>query len=89
MDEMTALFSHLKELTAIPSTSGFEQGIVKRIYSEMSSFADRVEVDGFGNTYAYLIGKSEAFRPRISQLYFLNISPSLTCPGPKRSNKPL
>ncbi|MBW1862669.1 MAG: M20/M25/M40 family metallo-hydrolase [Deltaproteobacteria bacterium] len=62
MSELSALFDELHALTAVPSTSGFEQRIVKKIYSEAKPFADRIEVDSFGNVYAYLVGESEAFQ---------------------------
>ena len=62
MSNLTALFNELHALTAVPSTSGFEQGIAKKIYSEVKPFADRVEVDPFGNVYAYLMGTSETFQ---------------------------
>ena len=52
MDDLSALFDELHALTAVPSTSGFEQRIVKKIYSEAKPFADRIEVDSFGNVYA-------------------------------------
>ncbi len=62
MNYLHSLFEQLKALTAIPSTSGFEQGIVKRLYQDFKPFADKVEVDYFGNVYAYLMGTSETFR---------------------------
>jgi endoglucanase len=62
MGDLTTLFNELHELTAIPSTSGFEQGIAKKIYSDVKPFADRVEADPFGNVYAYLKGESETFK---------------------------
>jgi endoglucanase len=62
MRDVDALFERLAALTAIPATSGFEQDIVKQLYKEFTPFADRVEVDYFGNVYAYLLGVSEAFR---------------------------
>ena len=62
MSDHTDLFNQLHALTAVPSTSGFEQGIAKKIYSEVKPFADRVEVDLFGNVYAYLMGASEEFQ---------------------------
>ncbi len=62
MSNLRYLFEHLKALTDIPSTSGFEQNVVKKIYQEVKPFADKVEVDYFGNLYAYLAGESETFR---------------------------
>ena len=62
MSELTELFDELYALTAVPSTSGFEQGIAKKIYSEVQPVADRVEIDPFGNVYAYLMGTSETFQ---------------------------
>jgi endoglucanase len=50
------LFDRLKALTAIPATSGFEQGIARRLAEEMRPLADRVEVDPFGNVYGTLDG---------------------------------
>ncbi len=60
--EFSNLFTKLKELTVIPSTSGFEQGIVKKVYNEVEPFADKVEIDYFGNVYAFLTGVSDSFR---------------------------
>jgi endoglucanase len=62
MSDLYPLFETLQSLTAIPSTSGFEQGVVKKLYQEFKPFADKVEVDYFGNIYAYLLGASETFR---------------------------
>lgn len=62
MSDLRYLFEQLKALTDIPSTSGFEQNVVKKIYREVKPFADKVEVDYFGNLYAYLAGESETFR---------------------------
>lgn len=56
MDRMQELFDRLAVLTAIPSTSGFEQGIARRMVEEMRPLADRVEVDPFGNVCGYLDG---------------------------------
>jgi endoglucanase len=61
-EALSSLFTKLKELTVIPSTSGFEQDIVKKIYNEVEPIADKVEIDYFGNLYAYLTGVSESFR---------------------------
>ncbi len=62
MSDGSHLFQRLKDLTDIPSTSGFEQAVVKRLYREFKAFADRIEIDYFGNLYAYLIGAAEAFQ---------------------------
>ena len=62
MTDLTALFKELQALTTVPSTSGFEQGIVRKIYSEAKSIVDRVEIDPLGNVYAYLMGASETFQ---------------------------
>jgi len=62
MSDIGGLFDGLKALTAVPSTSGFEQGIVKKIYAEAKPYADRIEVDPFGNLYAYLTGRTETFQ---------------------------
>lgn len=56
MDRLESLFGALASLTAIPATSGFEQGIARRLIEEMRPLADRVEVDPFGNVYGYLDG---------------------------------
>jgi endoglucanase len=62
MGDFAALFRGLKELTEIPATSGFEQAIVKMLYRKFKPFADRIEMDYFGNLYAYLNGASESFQ---------------------------
>jgi putative aminopeptidase FrvX len=62
MSDLAELYEKLKDLTEIPATSGFEQAIVKRLHREFKAFADRIEVDYFGNLYAYLNGASEAFQ---------------------------
>lgn len=56
MDRLNELFERLKALVAIPATSGFEQGIARRLADEMRPLADRVEVDAFGNVYGTLEG---------------------------------
>ncbi len=56
------LFNKLQELTSIPSTSGFEQGIVNHLYNEIKPIADKLEIDYFGNIYAYLMGTSKEFK---------------------------
>lgn len=63
MERIADLFARLKTLTEIPATSGFEQGIARRILDEMRPLADRVEVDAFGNVYGYLDGAQGA--PRV------------------------
>jgi putative aminopeptidase len=50
-------FNSLKELAAIPGSSGREHQIVKRIVELMKPFADQVEVDHMGNIYAILEGQ--------------------------------
>lgn len=62
MSDLLSLFEQLQRFTAIPSTSGFEQGIAKEIYREAEPLADKVQVDYFGNVYAYLTGTSDTFR---------------------------
>jgi len=62
MGNLNDLFRKLQALTAVHSTSGFEQGIVRYVYAEMNPLADRVEVDPFGNVYAYLTGESDDFQ---------------------------
>jgi len=56
MERLQQLFEPLRGLVAIPATSGFEQGIAKRMMEEMRPHADRVEVEAFGNVYGYLDG---------------------------------
>ena len=56
MDRLNHLFERLRALVAIPATSGFEQGIARRLADEMRPMADRVEVDAFGNVYGMLEG---------------------------------
>ena len=56
MERLQELFERLRTLVAIPATSGFEQGIAKRMMEEMRPHADRVEVDAFGNVYGFLDG---------------------------------
>ena len=56
MDRLGELFDRLKTLVAIPATSGFEQGIARRLLSEMRPLADRVEADAFGNVYGTIEG---------------------------------
>ena len=56
MEQLGRLFDHLKMLTALPATSGFEQGIARRLLEEMRPLADRVEVDPFGNVYGTIEG---------------------------------
>jgi endoglucanase len=63
MEELLVLFERLKSLVAIPATSGFEQGIARRLLEEMRPLADRVEVDAFGNVYGYVDGAPGA--PRV------------------------
>jgi endoglucanase len=56
MDRFDGLFERLKALAAIPATSGFEQGIARRLADEMRPLADCVEIDAFGNVYGTLNG---------------------------------
>jgi tetrahedral aminopeptidase len=56
MERIADLFIRLKTLTEIPATSGFEQGIARRMLDEMRPLVDRVEVDAFGNIYGRLDG---------------------------------
>jgi len=49
-------YTSLKELAAIPSSSGREQYIVKRIVEMIKPYADSLEVDHMGNIYAELNG---------------------------------
>ena len=56
MEQLGGLFDRLKMLTALPATSGFEQGIARRLLEEMRPLADRVEVDPFGNVYGTIEG---------------------------------
>ena len=58
----SSLFQQLHALTAVNSTSGFEQGIVRKFHDQVKPYADRVEVDAFGNVYAYLTGQSDDFQ---------------------------
>jgi putative aminopeptidase FrvX len=63
MERLGELFERLKALVAIPATSGFEQGIARRLLSEMRPLADRAEVDAFGNVYGTIEGAVGA--PRV------------------------
>jgi endoglucanase len=63
MERLGGMFERLKALTAIPATSGFEQGVARRLAAEMRPLADRVEVDAFGNVYGTLEGAAQG--PRI------------------------
>jgi endoglucanase len=60
MENQQYLFNLLRELVAIPATSGFEQKIAKKVYPWMKNYADKAEVDQFGNVYGYLYGESGA-----------------------------
>lgn len=62
MGDLNDLFRQLQALTAVHSTSGFEQGIIRYVYAEMKPIADRVTVDPFGNVYGYLTGASDDFQ---------------------------
>jgi putative aminopeptidase FrvX len=63
MERLGGMFQRLKALVAIPATSGFEQGIARRLADEMRPLADRVEVDAFGNVYAFVEGVANG--PRV------------------------
>jgi tetrahedral aminopeptidase len=56
MERFKELFERLQSLVTVPATSGFEQGIARRMVEEMRSLADRVEVDAFGNVYGVIEG---------------------------------
>lgn len=62
MDRLDRMFETLKTLVAIPATSGFEQGIARRLLEEMRPLADRVEVDAFGNVYGTVAGAADGPR---------------------------
>src|SRR5512137_375335 len=63
MERLDGMFERLKALTAIPATSGFEQGIARRLTEEMRPLADRVEADAFGNVYGFVEGAESG--PRV------------------------
>jgi putative aminopeptidase FrvX len=63
MQRLDGMFERLKGLTAIPATSGFEQGIARRLAEEMRPLADRVEADAFGNIYGFVEGAESG--PRV------------------------
>lgn len=63
MERLERLFEELRILTAIPGTSGFEQGIARHLVAAMGPLADRVEVDAWGNVYGHLDGAPGA--PRV------------------------
>jgi endoglucanase len=63
MERLDGLFERLKALTAIRATSGFEQGIARRLMEEMRPLADRVEVDAFGNVSGIVDGAESG--PRV------------------------
>ncbi len=62
MDESTKsrlkaeILRTLKELVAIPGVSGFEHRVVAYLKDAFAPLADRVEIDSFGNLYAYKSG---------------------------------
>jgi endoglucanase len=56
MSRLDDLFGLLRDLTAIPATAGFEQGIARRLREAMRPLAGRVEADAFGNVYGTLDG---------------------------------
>jgi putative aminopeptidase len=49
-------FQSLKELAAIPGSSGREQLVVKHLLEQIKPYTDSVEVDHMGNIYAILKG---------------------------------
>jgi endoglucanase len=62
MERLESLFEQLKALTAIPGTSGFEQGIARHLAEAMRPLADRVETDAFGNVYGFMDGGPSGIR---------------------------
>ena len=50
------ILKSLKELVAIPGIPGFEQRVVAYLRDAFTPLADRVEIDTFGNLYAYRSG---------------------------------
>jgi tetrahedral aminopeptidase len=63
MERLGRMFERLKDLTAIPATSGFEEEIARRLVDEMRPLTDRVEVDPFGNVYGTVEGSPNG--PRV------------------------
>ncbi len=62
-NDLAGCSNELKDLTAIPATSGFEQEIARRLVDEMRPLTDRVEVDPFGNVYGTVEGSPNG--PRV------------------------
>lgn len=50
------IMQSLRELVAIPGVSGFEHRVVSYLKEAFTPLADRVEIDSFGNLYAYKSG---------------------------------
>jgi len=53
------MFELLKRLQAIPSSPGFEHGIVRELVDIMKPLCDEVQVDYFGNVYGKKAGHKE------------------------------
>lgn len=51
------LFSFLKEITAVPGTSGYEQPVAQAIADAFAPYCDEVKVDGVGSVLARQRGK--------------------------------
>lgn len=49
----------LVELTSLPGVSGFEQQVVRRVAEKLQETSDKVEVDKFGNVYAFKEGSAD------------------------------
>lgn len=50
-----AVVRFLRDMIAIPSESGREEGVIKRIYQEMQALGfDRVQIDGLGNVLGFM-----------------------------------
>lgn len=60
--QLEYLFAELKQLTALPGTSGFEQPVVRALRERLAGLADEVEVDAIGNVYAILRGSEAGCR---------------------------
>lgn len=55
----SALKRLLSKLTSLQGVSGFEQQVVKKVAEKLQGLADKVEVDHFGNVYAYKEGTAD------------------------------
>ena len=51
------IIAFLKEITAVPGTSGYEQPIGQALFKAFSPYCDSVKVDGVGNVIARQSGK--------------------------------